>query len=349
MEPTRNIDALPNALIQNTWSALTTVTMPFASPNMAGERMNDVSVIICAYTEERWHDLIAAVRSVQQQSFSPREIIVVVDHNARLRQRLQQQYKAACILIIENNGPRGLSGARNSGISRAQGHIIAFLDDDAVAVPGWLAMLTRGYADPQVIGTGGAVTPRWAGTKPGWFPEEFYWIVGCTYRGMPQTEMAIRNPIGANMSLRKEVFEMIGGFRSEVGRVGSRPVGCEETELSIRAHQHWPQRVILYQAQAQVFHHVPLHRMTWHYFCSRCYAEGLSKAMVSRFTGAKDGLASERSYIIKTLPEGAIRGLGDAFIRSDFSGMARAAAILVGLAITTIGYIVGKITLRGRA
>ncbi|HEY7417630.1 MAG TPA: glycosyltransferase family 2 protein, partial [Ktedonobacteraceae bacterium] len=305
--------------------------------------------IICAYTEERWHDLIAAIQSVQGSVFSPREIIVVIDHNAHLLQRLQQHYRAGGVIIIENNGPRGLSGARNSGISRAQGSIIAFLDDDAVATPDWLAMLTRGYADPQVIGTGGAVIPQWTGTKPGWFPEEFYWVVGCTYRGMPQTEMAIRNPIGANMSLRKAVCEMIGGFRSEMGRIGSRPVGCEETEFSIRAHQYWPQGTILYHAQAQVFHRVPPYRMTWRYFCARCYAEGVSKTVVSHFVGAKDGLASERSYIIKTLPEGVIRGLSDTFIHGDFSGMARAIAILVGLTLTTIGYIVGNITLRGSA
>ena len=41
----------------------------------------DISVVICAYTEDRWDDLVAAVASVQGQSESPREIVVVVDHN----------------------------------------------------------------------------------------------------------------------------------------------------------------------------------------------------------------------------------------------------------------------------
>ena len=46
-----------------------------------------VSVIICAYTEVRWHDLIEAVASLRRQQFPPAEVIVVVDHNSRLLAR----------------------------------------------------------------------------------------------------------------------------------------------------------------------------------------------------------------------------------------------------------------------
>ncbi len=308
-------------------------------------RTSNISVIICAYTEERWHGLMAAIRSVQAQILSAREIIVVIDHNPLLFQRLRRY--GTGITIIENTGIQGLSGARNSGIAQAQGHIIAFLDDDAVATPHWLATLAQCYTDPQVIGAGGAVTPVWTTReKPRWLPEEFYWVVGCTYRGVPQATATVRNPIGANMSLRKEVFIAIGGFRSEIGRIGSRPIGCEETELCIRAHQHWPQGIVLYHTRAQVFHRVPLKRTTWRYFCSRCYAEGISKAIVSHFVGSKDSLATERSYTTQTLPSGMIRGVSDALFHRDLSGIVRAGAILIGLTITIAGYIAGKIATR---
>src|SRR5260370_3129049 len=98
--------------------------------------------------------------------------------------------------------------------------------------------------------------------EPRWFPEEFYWVVGCTYRGMPGSVAQIRNPIGANMAFRREVFDVVGDFRSEVGRVGTHPVGCEETELCIRVRQHWPHGVFLYQPQACVSHRVPINRAT---------------------------------------------------------------------------------------
>src|SRR5690242_12415697 len=70
----------------------------------------DVSVIICAYTEARWHDLVAAVESLHRQSRPPHEIIVVVDHNQLLLERARTELSD---VVVENSEPQGLSGARN--------------------------------------------------------------------------------------------------------------------------------------------------------------------------------------------------------------------------------------------
>ncbi|HEY4389179.1 MAG TPA: glycosyltransferase, partial [Ktedonobacteraceae bacterium] len=87
----------------------------------------DISVIICAYTEDRWTELLKAVESIRQQSISAREIILVIDHNTSLLERSRTQIADA--IVIENNRSKGLSGARNSGIALARGTFIAFLDD----------------------------------------------------------------------------------------------------------------------------------------------------------------------------------------------------------------------------
>jgi len=302
---------------------------------------NDISVIICTYTEDRWNDLVAALESVQQQTLLP-EIIVAIDHNPYLLKRVQEHLPG--VIAVANTEARGLAGARNSGIAAAKSQIMAFLDDDAVAIPEWLRFLCEGYVDPSVLGIGGGVIPRWVEKKPAWLPEEFYWVVGCTYRGMPQTASPIRNPIGANMSLRREVLETVGGFRTEVGSMGPRHAGgCEETELCIRARQRWLQGVFIYQPQASVSHCVPGNRTSWRYFCWRCYVEGLAKADVAQYVGTKDGLASERTYTLRTLPHGILRGLSDALFHHDLTGLARTGAIVAGLALTATGYLVGKL------
>jgi glycosyltransferase involved in cell wall biosynthesis len=278
---------------------------------------------------------------VRHQTFPPGEIIVVVDHNPRLLKRVQEHLQG--VVAVENKDVRGLRGARNSGIAVARSEIIAFLDDDAVAVPDWLLFLCAGYADPRVLGTGGEVTPCWTGGKAAWLPEEFYWVVGCTYRGMPEVVQPIRNPIGANMSFRRELFDTVGDFHSQNGHVGPRHAGgCEETELCVRSRQRRPGCIFLYQPRAQVFHRVPSSRTSWRYFCSRCYVEGLAKAVVARHLGARDSLVSERAYTLRTLPQGVVRGLTDTLIRHDPAGLARAAAIVVGLALTTAGYLAGS-------
>lgn len=310
------------------------------------QKIFDISVIICAYTEERWGDLVAAVASLQQQTLLPDEIIIVIDHNPDLLKRVQEQIRG--VIVVENTQARGASGARNCGIAVAKGKIIACLDDDAIATPDWLMLLKEGFTDPRVLGVGGSIAPSWMGKRPTWFPEEFYWVVGCTCRGMSPTASSVRHLIGANMSMRREVFDTVGGFRTEIGRIGTWLMSGEENELCIRVLQAYPQSVLLYLPQARVFQNVPARRATWGYFCSRCYAEGLSKAVIGRYVGVKDGLATHgttlRAYICRTLPAGIVRGLADALLHHDAMGLARAGAIVAGLAITSVGYIVGCIS-----
>lgn len=300
----------------------------------------DLSVVICAYTEARWADLVAAVDSLRHQARPPREVIVVIDHNPALLARARAGLPGTC--VIENREQPGLSGARNSGIAAAAGAIVAFLDDDAAALPDWTAQLLAGYADPQVVGVGGAIEPLWQTRRPGWFPPEFDWVVGCTYRGAPSATAPVRNLIGANMSFRRELFTAVGGFRSAIGRVGTHPVGCEETELCIRIRQRWPERILLHRPAARVLHRVPAARGRWRYFRARCYGEGISKALVRQFVGARDGLSSERAYTLRTLPRGAVRGLADT-LRGDLRGLLRAGAIVAGLAITSAGFVRGTL------
>jgi glucosyl-dolichyl phosphate glucuronosyltransferase len=299
----------------------------------------DVSVIICAYTENRWTELDAAVASLQGQTVPPREIVIVVDHNPTLLDRARRHFTTA--VVVENHEPRGLGGARNSGSKAAQGAIIAFLDDDAVAALDWLEKLLAAYDDASVMGVGGATEPLWQGGRPDWFPEEFGWVVGCSYRGQPESLAPVRNLHGCNMSFRRELFSAVGDFRLGYG--------CDETEFCIRLQRHMPGKKLIYQPAARIRHQVPPARGTWRYFLSRCYFEGGSKAVVTWLVGSQTGLASERAFVFHTLPRGVMSGLRDAFLRGQVAGLARAAAITAGLASTTLGYLVGKLTTKHAA
>ncbi len=299
------------------------------------------SVIICAYTQRRWETLLGAVASIERQTQPALETIVVIDHNSELFARAGAKFDD--VRVIRSTGEPGLSGARNTGVSAANGEIVAFLDDDAIADSTWLEELARAYDRPNVVGAGGVATPLWrGGREPRWLPREFYWTIGCSYRGLPDQTASIRNPIGASMSFRREVFDRIDGFVSGIGRVGSTPLGCEETELSIRARRAYPGAVVLHVPAARVEHHVATERLSWSYYCSRCWAEGLSKALVTKKVGTDDGLSAERTYTLKTLPTGILGGLVDA-IRGDLTGLLRSGAIVTGLLMTVAGYLRGRV------
>jgi glycosyltransferase involved in cell wall biosynthesis len=140
------------------------------------------------------------------------------------------------------------------------------------------------------------------------------------------------------MSFRRAPLVEVGGFSHDLGRVGTLPVGCEETDLSIRVHQRWPQAEILYDPAARVEHVVPAARGKVRYFVDRCRAEGRSKAVLTGMVGSEDGLSSERSYVRRTLPLGVLRGLRDV-LRGDTGGFGRATMIVLGLAATTSDYL----------
>lgn len=303
-----------------------------------------ISVIICAFTEKRWEALKEAIESVGLQTLPVRDLIVVIDHNQPMFERAHKAFPNA--IVIENSRSRGLSGARNSGIAAAHGNWVAFLDDDAVARPDWLERLHTYFKNPQVMGVGGSVIPRWLSKQPAWFPEEFYWVVGCSYRGLPETSTTVRNLYGGCTCIRMEVFETVGGFRDGIGRVGTVPKGCEETELCIRAKQHWPEKSFIYEPGATIQHLIPAERTRWGYFRARCYAEGCSKAEISQFIGAKDGLSTERSYTLRTLPQGVLAGVKDFVFRRDAMGLARAFTIVAGLLITSTGFVIGSLRQR---
>lgn len=297
------------------------------------------TVIICAYTLDRWDGIERAVASVRAQHVPPAQIILAVDHNAELASRARGVLPG--VEVVESTGPKGLCGARNAGLERAAGEFVAFLDDDAWAEPSWLGRLLAPMAAGEVVATGGWAAGAWTGGRPRWFPPEFDWVVGCSHAGLPTVPATVRNVIGCNMAFRREVFGVVGGFRSELSR-HRLPTGCDETELCIRITAALPGARIVLAPSAVVTQEVPLARASARYFARRCLGEGVSKSTVARLVGTADGLSSERAFARRVLPAAVVRGLVDA-VRGDAGGLGRSAALVAGLAVTTIGYLGGTL------
>jgi len=308
-----------------------------------------VTVVVCAYTERRWAQTRAALESVLRQRPGPEQVLLVVDHNPGLAERASRELADAGVTVLESSGTPGLSGARNTGLAAASQPVTVFLDDDAEARPGWLESLVRPYSSGEVVATGGHVQPRWPtdGLRPRWLPPEFDWVVGCSYRGLPDTVSVVRNPIGANMSLRTALARQVGGFDDTVGRVGSNPRGCEETELSIRLTASRPGSAVFYVPEAAVDHHVTEERIQLGYFLRRCWHEGMSKADVVRLAGSAAGLERERRQTVVVIPAALIRELRG-LVTGDAAAGRRMAAAVGGLSAAAGGYLAGRVRLAVR-
>lgn len=301
----------------------------------------EASVVICAYTMDRWAELKESVESARSQTVAPKEIFLVVDYNDELQQRAEAVIGDSIVQVVSNKYGKGLSGGRRTGAELATGDVIVFLDDDAVAEPDWLEHMLDAYHDPRVIGAGGAIEPNWQ-QRPSWFPPEFHWVVGCTYAGMPVgPNNTLRNPIGASMSVRADVFHRLGGFAAELGRregggakLGVVAESCEETEFAIRASRSFPGGVWRYCPESRIRHLVPMQRSTWRFFVRRCRMEGRAKAVLTTLAGSQDGLGSERQYVLI---------LGKAFLCNLAMGrIRRAGAMFIGLAVTSLTYVYAR-------
>jgi len=291
------------------------------------------SVVVCAYSNERLPQLKETIASLQNQTYPPSEIVLVVDHNPDLQEELAS-LAGDSLRIAPNGGERGLANARNTGIGLAEGNVLAFIDDDAAAESRWLEALIACYEDPDVIGAGGRIEPVWeGGRKPTWMPDEFLWVIGCSYRGM--AEGSIRNMIGCNMSFRSSVFEEVGVFNPDIGRLANQPLGCEETEICIRALEHWPGKKIMYAREALVHHHASLSRQTVRYFTRRCYFEGVSKVVVRRLWGAA-ATSAEVGYLSRSIPSAVLREAGNV-VRLRDPGGAASRICMTALGVGAVG------------
>ncbi|KUI36680.1 glycosyltransferase [Mycobacterium sp. GA-2829] len=305
-----------------------------------------VSVIIAAYTEDRWGDTVEAVTSVLRQSQPAQEVLLVIDHNPHLAERARAELSG--VTVLENTGLKGASGARNTGVVNSHGEIVVFLDDDAVATPDWLSRLCRPFRAAEVVGVGGGLTPAWPKERPPWFPQEFDWVVGGSYTGMPEEGAPVRNVWSGNMAIRRTAFDSVHGFRPGFGKSGSvsRP---EDTDLCLRVQRALPSGCWMYEPSALVAHKVPVDRSTPAFFLKRCWNEGRGKAALARLVGINTSTVSERRYATRILPRAFVRELVLGLVRSDVARLQRGSAIALGLLFAAAGMLTEMLAGTGRA
>jgi GT2 family glycosyltransferase len=294
----------------------------------------DATIVVATYDAKRWPFLSAAVENLLSGPDRPRRVIVCVDQNEELYDRVRLAWPEVTALL--NSGDPGASGTRNAGSKYADTPFIVFLDDDVRLLEGWLTRLLAPLADPGVVGTGGGVVAGWQTGRPKWFPEEFGWVVGASFRGMPTVQSAVRNVWAENMAVRTDVFRSVGGFRTDFGKVGSRN-SPEDTDLCIRMAASVPQGTWVYAPDAVVEHHVPASRASFSFFLRRSYNEGRGKVEMADLLGGQEKLQDERDYVLRTLPAGILTGLRAVTRHGDLGGLLRAGAIVAGAVAAGIG------------
>ncbi len=224
----------------------------------------DASIIVCTYNRaESLKDTLAALAVLQVPAERQWEVLVV-DNNSR-------DHTRSVVEALQHNWSRlryvfepaqGLSHARNRGIAEATGAVILFTDDDVLPEPDWLETTLAGLDRYQADACGGYIAPIWEMPPPTWLTERFYGFLAVrTDRNddYPIIEPG-QAPYGANMAMRRLVFERVGMFDTNRGRKGTVLASGEDGELFQRILAAGMQAVFL--GQSRVHHKVEAFRTT---------------------------------------------------------------------------------------
>jgi len=233
-----------------------------------------ISVVVCTHNNSAL--LVKALESLSRQRLDKRLYeVIVVDNNSNDQTKQIVDSFPFVRYVFEDK--LGLSHARNTGIDKARGDVVAFIDDDAEADPDWVGALLKVYGtSPDAWAVGGRVLPIWGGERPDWLSDELVPSLSIRDYGVdtrsldwPQEGM-----IGTNCSFRREVFSAFGNFDVNLGRVGPILFSFEEADLQRRISQAGHQ---IYHTNAVVFHHVPPSRMSREYLSKRTLGNTVSK------------------------------------------------------------------------
>lgn len=241
----------------------------------------DVSVVIC--TRNRAGSLEKLLKSLNNLKYPPNKFeVLVIDNGSKDNTRdIVCNFKTKGWNIryyFENK--LGLSNARNLGIDKSFGKIIAFLDDDTTVTPLWLYEINQFFEDKSVSGMGGRVDLVYLKRKPNWISAglELY----LSKLNYPSNKFKIIVPqyiVGANMAFRKDVFKKVGYFLPTLGRMGNKLLSGEELEFCLRVMNK--NMSIFFNSDVVVNHFITEDRLNRWFFIKRAWWQGVTEKRLS--------------------------------------------------------------------
>lgn len=243
-----------------------------------------VSAAVCTY--DRYDLLQQALESLTAQTLAaPEYEIIVVDNSPdhALSREMSVQYRKIPNLKWVVEETPGLSNARNVGSRIARAPIIAFMDDDAVADPAWLANIVAGFErfGPGAVALGGRVNPLWGAPRPRWLHDDLLGYVSVVNWGGPPRVAGDKEWVaGTNISFRRSALAAVEGFSSAFGRArsGHSLLSNEEVEVIGKLRERGGQ--LVYDPQVIVDHLIDAGRLTQPWFRRRAAWQAASDYML---------------------------------------------------------------------
>ena len=203
-----------------------------------------ITVVVC--TRDRASLLRGALRAILRLDY-PNFDVIVVDNGAstaETRDMIRDEFTDPRLSLLCESRP-GLSRARNAGLSRARGEIVAFTDDDVVVDELWLRGIAAGFEQAPDVACVTGLVPAGELRSPaqGYFDERVNWSKVVAPKVFSMADPPADLPLfpfcvgafgtGANFALDRRTALALGAFDTALG-VGTRTCGGEDIDMFTR-------------------------------------------------------------------------------------------------------------------
>ncbi len=242
------------------------------------------SIVICTYNRSALlTDTLRTLKQSLQNCRKAVEVLVVNnactdDTDAIVTSFIQKALPLTITLIHEDR--KGLSCARNTGLERARGEVICFLDDDVFVPEGWLEGLLAPFALGDDVGCiAGQVRLHYPDVlRPAWFDSKYNGLLSECQRGNAARLLEQGEDfIGANFALTRRAVSVVGSFNTTLGRKQYTLLGGEDTEYAKRLWKHGFK--IAYSPEGFIYHRVQPERLTYQWIAKRYFWTGVTNSL----------------------------------------------------------------------
>ncbi len=270
-----------------------------------------LSLVITSYTTERLGDIYELLESIKNQTYKNMETIFVAERSHELYEKVKayaEEKSVPNMKVIFNGDRPGLSAARNLGIEKAEGEIVAFVDDDVVLFSDWAEKMVEALENNSAIGVTGAAFPLWENESLKWLPEEFYWLISCTaWTGWKEPRI-VRGVFGSNMAFKRDAFADGCLFSVNAGfSHGHRdkPIS-EDIEFSLRLKKRTGKH-IMFNPNPRVWHRVIARRLSLRFVVQRAHHVGCTRRIIRRYYADEFGSFDQENKVLKGILKLLIR------------------------------------------
>lgn len=241
-----------------------------------------ISAIICTHNRATY--LAKAIQSLMDQRMpkDKYEIIVVDNCSTDSTKEVVAQFVGTNNIRYVYESNLGLSFARNTGWRNARGRYVAYLDDDAIACQGWLEKISEVFetVKPKPGCVGGRVEPVWESARPGWLSDWLLHGLAIIDWKTPHvlTNLSAEWLVGANIAFPVEILQCVGGFTSNLDRVGNNLLSSGDVFLEKQIMKMGYS--CFYHPDIVVGHHIFGSRLNQSWFIRRYYWQGVSDAVM---------------------------------------------------------------------